>query len=135
MTQLNLKPNHAPIKTYYETLARFGHARFDNEGNIRKAFEDLLKKCARQFDWTLIPEYHLSSSKKTTLRVDGALIDAFNLPPAWWEAKDTKDALRIEAEKKFALGYPRTNILFQTPTHALLVQNGRIEFDGEITDE
>jgi len=50
MTQLNLKPNHAPIKAYYEALARFGAARFDNEGNIRSAFEDLLKKCARQFD-------------------------------------------------------------------------------------
>jgi hypothetical protein len=88
----------------------------------------------RQFDWTMVPEYPIASGKKTTLRVDGALIDAFNLPRAWWEAKDTKDSLRAEAEKKFALGYPRTNTLFQTPTHALLVQNGRIEFDGEITD-
>ena len=50
MTTLNLKPTHAPVKTYYETLAQFGRARFDNEGNIRGAFEDLLKKCARQFD-------------------------------------------------------------------------------------
>ena len=43
MTQLNLKSTHAPVKTYYETLAKFGRANFDNQGNIRSAFEDLLK--------------------------------------------------------------------------------------------
>jgi hypothetical protein len=53
MTQLNLKPNHAPIKAYCETLAKFGRAHFDNEGDIREAFSDHLKRCARQFDWTL----------------------------------------------------------------------------------
>jgi predicted helicase len=37
-------------------------------------------------------------------------------------------------EKKFALGYPRTNILFQSPTRAILVQNGRIETDTDISD-
>src|ERR1035437_6705179 len=36
--------------------------------------------------------------------------------------------------KKFADGYPRTNILFQKPTHAILVQDGAIKFDGAITD-
>jgi hypothetical protein len=46
MTQFNLKPTHAPIKLYYETLEKFGRTKFDNEGNIRGAFEDLLKKCA-----------------------------------------------------------------------------------------
>ena len=50
MTQLNLKPTHAPVKLYYETLEKFGRGKFDNEGNIRGAFEDLLKKCARQFE-------------------------------------------------------------------------------------
>jgi hypothetical protein len=134
MPQLNLKPNHAPIKAYYETLAKFGRAHFDNEGNIREAFGDLLKRCARQFDWTLVPEYPISRTGKSPLRVDGGLIDAFNLPRAWWEAKDAKDSLRVEAEKKIFLGYPRTNILFQTPTHALLVQDGTIKFNDEITD-
>jgi predicted helicase len=35
---------------------------------------------------------------------------------------------------QFAAGYPRTNTLFQAPTRAILVQDGRIAFDGEITD-
>jgi hypothetical protein len=82
MTHLNLKPTHAPVKAYYETLAKFGARRFDNEGNIREAFGDLLKRCARQFDWTLVPEYPISRTGKSPLRADGGLIDAFNLPRA-----------------------------------------------------
>ena len=85
MPHLTLKPTHTPVKAYYDTLARFGAARFDNEGNIREAFGDLLKRCARQFDWTLVPEYPISRTGKSPLRVDGGLIDAFNLPRAWWE--------------------------------------------------
>jgi hypothetical protein len=134
MTQLNLKPTHAPVKAYYETLEKFGRAHFDNEGNIRSAFEDLLKKCARQFEWTLVPEYPLTRTGRSPLRVDAGLIDAFNLPRAYWEAKDSKDDLRVEMEKKFALGYPRNNILFQSPTRAILFQNNRIELDADITD-
>lgn len=40
--------------------------------------------------------------------------------PRLLEAKDSKDDLRVEMEKKLALGYPRTNILFQSPTRAIL---------------
>ena len=36
--------------------------------------------------------------------------------------------------KKFAAGYPRTNILFQKPTQAILVQDGRIAFEGDISN-
>jgi hypothetical protein len=131
---LNLKPTHAPVKAYYETLEKFGRGKFDNEGNIRRAFESLLEKCARQFEWFVVPEYQISRSGKNPLRVDATVLDAFNLPRGYWEAKDVKDDLSIEMNKKFAEGYPRTNILFQAPTRAILVQNGRIEFDGDISD-
>ena len=43
MSSLNLKPTHAPVKNYYATLQRFARGHFDKEGNIRGAFEDLLK--------------------------------------------------------------------------------------------
>jgi hypothetical protein len=55
--------------------------------------------------------------------VDGALLDNFRLTHGFWEAKDIRDDLPKEARKKFALGYPRDNILFQTPRRALLFQN------------
>ncbi|MGD0481811.1 MAG: hypothetical protein ABSA42_16680 [Terracidiphilus sp.] len=80
MSSFNLKPTHAPVKKYYATLQRFARGHFDKEGNIRGAFEDLLKHCARQYDWTLVPEYSIPRKDRHPLSVDGALLDAFNLP-------------------------------------------------------
>ncbi|MGC2618643.1 MAG: hypothetical protein WA414_06335, partial [Acidobacteriaceae bacterium] len=133
MSTLNLKPTHAPVKAYYEALERFGRGNFDNEGNIRGAFERLLEKCARQFEWTVVPEYKVSRKGQHPLRVNAGLVDAFNLPRGYWEAKDSKDDLEEEIRKKFRDGYPRTNILFQSPGRAILYQNGSIAFDGGIT--
>jgi hypothetical protein len=134
MPSLNLKPTHAPVKKYYATLQRFARGHFDKEGNIRGAFEDLLKHCARQYDWTLVPEYSIPRKDRNPLSVDGALLDAFNLPRGYWEAKDTKDSLEAEMKKKFEVGYPRSNILFQRPDRALLFQDGRIAFNDSIED-
>ena len=111
MSNLNLKPTAAPVKTYYATLQRFAQGRFDSEGNIRGAFEDLLKKCARQFDWTLIPEYQISRKAQKPIRVDAALVDSFNLPRGYWEAKDEKDSLEAEMKKKFEALISGTNDL------------------------
>ncbi len=134
MSSFNLKPTHAPVKKYYATLQRFARGHFDKEGNIRGAFEDLLKHCARQYDWTLVPEYSIPRKDRNPLSVDGALLDAFNLPRGYWEAKDEKDDLQTEMNKKFAVGYPRSNILFQRPDRALLFQDGRIAFNDSIED-
>jgi predicted helicase len=132
MSNFKLKATHAPVKAYYETLERFGHGKFDNEGNVRRAFEALLEKCARSFEWMVVPEYQIARAGKNPLRVDAAVLDAFNLPRGYWEAKDEKDDLTAEMNKKFAAGYPKTNILFQKPTHAILFQDGRIAFNKEI---
>jgi hypothetical protein len=35
--------------------------------------------------------------------VDAAVLDAFNLPRGYWEAKDEKDDLKAEMNKKFAV--------------------------------
>ncbi|MBV8437756.1 MAG: DEAD/DEAH box helicase [Silvibacterium sp.] len=134
MSTLQLKPTHAPVKAYYETLTTFGRLHFDNEGNIRRSFEALLEKCAGQFKWTVIPEYQFKRKGQHPLRIDAAILDAFNLPRGYWEAKDTRDDLELEMRKKFEAGYPRTNILFQQPARAILFQNGRIEFNNSIED-
>jgi hypothetical protein len=34
------------------------------------------------------------------------MLDAFNLPRGYWEAKDEKDDLKEEMNKKFAARYP-----------------------------
>ncbi len=83
---------------------------------IRGVFEDLPKHFARQYDWTLVPEYSIPRKDRNPLGVDGALLDAFNLPRGYWEAKDEKDSLEVEMKRKFEAGYPRSNILFQRPT-------------------
>src|ERR1035437_2656713 len=132
MSNFKLKATHAPVKAYYETLERFGRGKFDNEGNVRRAFEALLEKCARSYEWMVVPEYQIARAGKNPLRVDAAVLDAFNLPRGYWEAKDEKDDLRAEMNKKFTAGYPRTNILFQKPTEAILYQDGREGFKGKI---
>jgi len=42
----------------------------------------------------VVPEYQISRAGKNPLRVDAAVLDAFNLPRGYWEAKDEKDDLK-----------------------------------------
>ena len=66
--------------------------------------------------------------------MDGALIDSFNLVHGYWEAKDIHDDLPTQVQRKFEAGYPRDNILFQTPKHAILWQNDQQVLDTDLTD-
>jgi hypothetical protein len=50
-----------------------------------------------------------------------------------WEAKDTADDLAVEVKKKFEAGYPRDNILFQSPERAILWQHGQQILDEDIS--
>jgi hypothetical protein len=108
MSNFKLKATHAPVKDYYATLEKFGRGKFDNEGNIRRAFETLLEKTARPFEWFLVSEYPIPRTGKNPLKIDAAILDVFNLPRGYWEARDEKDVLRIEIGKKFPEGltYP-----------------------------
>lgn len=132
MGPLNLKPASAAIKAYYAALKTFSDGGFVNEGNVRGAFEDLLKKCARHYEWNVIPEYRQTRKGKNPISIDAALLDVFNLPRGFWEAKDLKDNLEAAMKEKFEAGYPRSNILFQRPDRALLFQDGRIVFNDSI---
>ena len=105
MSNFKLKATHAPVKAYYETLERFGRGKFDNEGNIRRAFEALLEKCARPFEWMVVPEFPIPRAGRNPAKVDAAVLDAFNIPRGYWEAKDEKDELIAEMNKKFVDGY------------------------------
>ena len=55
---------------------------------------------------------------------DGTLKDALQLDWEYWESKDTNDDLSREIEKKFAAGYPNSNILFDDGQTAVLFQAG-----------
>ena len=141
MTTLNLKPTHKPIKDYYDVLNQFDQFGFTHETAVRSAFQSLLQHCGRDFNWTLVPEHSMSplirgarGVKNNRIVVDGALIDDFNLIHGYWEAKDIHDNLPIQVQRKFEAGYPRDNILFQTPKRAILWQNDQCVLDADLTD-
>ena len=71
---------------------------------LREAFKDLLKAWGRQHDLTFIPEYALDTLTKDRRYVDGAQLYSLRVPFGYWEAKDTKDDLDAEIEKKFKRG-------------------------------
>ena len=54
---------------------------------------------------------------------DGALLHTLRVPFGYWEAKDSNDDLDEEIKKKFRAGYPKTNIIFEDSTQAVLFQN------------
>ncbi len=141
MTTLNLKPTHKPIRDYYDALDQFNQLGFTHETAVRSAFQSLLHHCGRDFNWTLVPEYAMSplirgarGVKNNRIVIDGALIDGFNLVHGYWEAKDIHDNLPVQVQHKFEVGYPRNNILFQTPKRAILWQNDQPVLDTDLTD-
>ena len=134
MERLNLKPTHKPVQNYYEALRQFKNLGVSHEGAVRSAFQTLLEHCGRQFGWKLVPEWQIKRNHGHPLRVDGALVDEYRLTHGFWEAKDTADDLAKEVKKKIAAGYPQNNIIFQAPERAVLMQNGRVVLDEDISE-
>ena len=134
MASLNLRPTHKIVKDYYSELDQFNRLGARHEGAVRSAFQSLLQGCARQFDWTLVPEHSMTGIQNRRIVVDGALMDDFRLTHGYWEAKDADDDLPTEVVRKFERGYPRDNILFQEPHRAILWQNERQTLDADLTD-
>ena len=134
MSVLKLKRTHKPIRAYYKALEKFDQLGFTHESSVRVAFQSLLQHCANKQGWTLVSEYAISLRQGKRIVIDGALVDDYLLTYGYWEAKDIHDDLTVEMNRKFAGGYPRDNILFQTPKRAILWQNGRQELDADLTD-
>ncbi len=134
MPAINIKTTHKPIKNYYTELERYAQLGEENEGTVRAAFQNLLQHYCGQSDLTLLCEKSRYTPEKRRITPDGEVVDAFGLPHGYWEAKDTRDDLHVEADKKFAAGYPSENIVVQSPTHALLYQYGQLQLDLDITE-
>ena len=134
MPTLNIKPTHKSIKNYYAELKEYAQLGEQNEGTVRAAFQSLLQHYSRQADLTLLCEKTHYTPEKRRITPDGEVVDTFGLAHGHWEAKDTQDDLYIEADKKFAAGYPSKNIVVQSPTHALLYQHGQLQLDLDITE-
>ena len=138
MRILSLKPNHKRIAAYHESLAEFEKLGVKHESAVRAAFQALLEDCTalvnkgRGDKWKLVPEFSLKTKSGAKITPDGVVLDSFRLVHGVWEAKDTSDDLDKEIKTKFKLGYPRTNILFQAPQRAVLVQDGERVLDVDL---
>ena len=130
---LALKPNHASVKAYYDALHEFGQLYIDHEGAVRSAFQTLLAKCGQRATpkLTLVPEYRMERARSSVI-VDGAMLDLYHLAHGYWEAKDEDDNFVREVARKLEKGYPRDNIIFQAPEYAILYQGNVKVFDDSI---
>lgn len=133
MNPLNLKPEHKAIREYYSELEKLtAKLNAKTEGAVAPLFANLLRHCAGQAGFTLIEQFSVKRPAQT-IRVDGAVVDEFKLAHGLWEAKDSGDDLAGEIKKKIEKGYPKDNILFQSPTRAILYQDGSVALDADIT--
>ena len=130
---MNLKTTHKPIKSYYNNLQKLDLFNETKEGAVSPAFATLLRHCAHKLKLTLIEQYTMKRNSHS-IRVDGAVVDEFKLPHGYWEAKDSKDNLEKEVQKKFKVGYPKDNIIFQSPTQIIIYQHGQEVFNEDITE-
>ena len=117
------------IESYYKKLESLKHYT-TNESSIRGAFISLLDIYAIDRDLTLIPEL---AYDKTNIP-DGTIKDKFRFDFGYWEAKDEKDNLDDEIDKKIAKGYPTDNIIFEDSNRAVLIQNKQCVFDISISN-
>ena len=116
------------LTAYYAALEAYEKQGITHEGALRSAFQNLLAETGRRTGWTLIPELASGS-----IRPDGTFRDEYFLNRGYWEAKDTKDNLEVEIQKKIAKGYPLTNTIFEDTQRATLYQNGQVAMQADLT--
>lgn len=133
MEILSLKPSHKAVTAYYKELEDYARLGVKHEMAVRDAFQALLKVCCSQAGLTFVGEWKIKRKGRGALSVDGAMVGFDELARGYWEAKDEQDDLAKEVKRKFAVGYPKDNIIFQSPSRAILYQNGRQVLDADIT--
>jgi predicted helicase len=110
------------INQYYNKIdqyQRFGGTY--NESSIRRAFANLLEEYCSPKNLILVNEIRLKRSLK---RPDGTVKDALQLDWGHWESKGPEVNLDEEMSKKFELGYPKFNIIFENSVEIVLIQQG-----------
>ena len=115
-------PTYQHIRRYHQDLAELIRAGgSDSELNIRAAFQNCLAAyCSAHAEkLTLVAELPTNAG----VRPDGTVKDSLRMTRGYWEAKDTRDDLDREIQRKFDGGYPRDNIIFEDSRTAVLIQN------------
>ena len=105
-----------------ERIIAFGGS--DNELTIKPAFRNCLSAYCREHREKLALVDELAA--RGGIVPDGTVKDSLRMARGYWEAKDTRDDLDAEIQRKFNLGYPRDNIIFEDSREAVLFQNGDV---------
>ena len=134
MEKLNLKPTHKSIKDYYKALEQYDRYNLIHEGTVSNPSLFYLIPVQKRFKATFAPQYPMCTKEGKRIVLDGAIIDEYRLPMAYWEAKDIHDDLPKAIQEKRKKGYPFDNILFQTPERAILFQDEQEVLNTDITD-
>lgn len=110
----------ARINQYYRELDNiYTFSGATNETSIRRCFANLLSDYAKEKHLHLVDEVKLPHLNKVP---DGALQDTFKFNYGYWEAKDLKDDLEKEIQKKINIGYPTDNLLIEDSNIAVLIR-------------
>ena len=129
--------NYGSIHAYrseVDKIKRFGGS--TKETSIRRAFSTLINAYARPRDLLLVEELaYLNPRSHKRVTPDGTLKNVLRLDLGFWESKDTNDDLNVEVAKKFSIGYPDTNILFEDSETAILYQDGQRQLETRFTDD
>ena len=133
MPKFNIKPTNSQIKTYYAEMDRLASLGVTKETSVRAPFQNLLEQCGRQLNLTQILEYPMKGRGTNRIFIDAALVNNYNMPHGYCESKDIHDNLLAEVKRKLERGYPRDNIIFQTPERAILLQNDW-QLEADLTD-
>ena len=125
-------PSYPHIERYYadkQRLMDFGGSA--NEQNIRRAFENCLDAYCRDHreGFALVAELPARSG----IRPDGTVVDSLRLPRGYWEAKDSRDDLHREIQRKLGSGYPNDNIVFEDSRVAVLMQHGTVAMQVDMS--
>ena len=128
-----IPPAHPLIREYHRSLAAIRAQGVEHETALRHAFQNLLDGTARLHDWQFIAELGAKSGGHT-IRPDGTVRDANSLPRGYWEAKDSRDDLIREIDRKIRLGYPLSNTIFEDTNRAILYQDRSIAFEANLAD-
>ncbi len=126
-------PSYPHIERYYaekQHLIEYGGS--DSEQNIRRAFENCLDSYCRDHreGFALVAEL----TAKSGVRPDGTVVDSLRLHRGYWEAKDSRDDLHREIQRKLGSGYPNNNIVFEDSRVAVLIQHGTVAMQVEMSN-
>ena len=115
-------PTYPHIEQYHADKQRFiDFGGSDSEQNIRRAFANCLDAYCRDHKEKLALVDELGAALGN--RPDGTVKDSLRMNRGYWEAKDSRDDLDTEIQRKFNRGYPRDNIIFEDSLTAVLFQN------------